>query len=1684
MINLFISAPIHAQPQTLSMTDIDPDGSLSSEAISAAIENWINQANAINERIFIFNSPNYNGQPVSYTIAPIKLTNKSNFQIQIQENVTVLGDLKYFNAPLSNFIMQADDILHFDGFTGDKDEKQNLIDLYPPENLEHIAQSIIEASGLPRYDTSQSYTYNLFELPSDISIDGTTTFNPAILWLGNEFWVNAGACRQFIRSYFNQYFEADNGNTILCSSEVAPDGSNVRYEWNYCCIGNGNQNEAYMAHYDAAMNVMINALRPLLDNIPIDFDLNCIRDESLSECERLRDCEVCGFYDECNNYLFDITGCSDFSIVGAGSNSVIDLQSDKYKAGNSDICEFRIAFALYGCDNVLFQDIKIINTASACINIDGLSPTTSTASAECWDPSENIIITGCVFNNFEWAAVGMMNVNGVTIDNCAFVGSTGLTGSAIAIEPNYTFTTNTSSCPNEVQWVRNINVNGSYFNNNTGFHFYIHSRNADTYHNERYNYEPAQFYITNCFFDGPGGWGLHYECDNIAPHIYPQELNNPLACKGIFNIENCAFRIGQYPDNGGGNVPWGVGIDGGNGFYDNAHQRYFFSTRYKFQNCIFFNDNIANDFLSPFFALRPIKAANSSADWRFYGGVEFINSGLINHHTWQYNPIRIDAFADMDTSEAVVIHPIFADMKGVITVRDKGGVINGGPHPCWDSELLNGQCPEIGPYSNFSAPIYSYAMGPGCYDNQLFSDFPYTDQSQTELFSDLTTCGGCLPSWQYMNESPLCASFAIHNSYTLQLTKEDQSELDPLINSTTAAIENNCTLLGDISGYLDSPSDYCNATPTSLWNDRYLVQSNETWSVLSPVNYEENRPGHVIVYPGVTLTIHSKTGFAPGAALILLPGSHLVINKAALMNSCLEKRWRGIYSLKNTSELANLSINSSMDGYSSFVYDFNLILTSPVSHIDINYCSVWNASCGLYARKDFISCTNSNFNNNGVSVYINDTGGGTMYKVSRLFSNIRFSTRKYGFNDYYSNIPHAGGHVILKNSSLCVFEYCNFDGTDQYTCNDNMGLISDNSNYMVDNCIFSKCKIAIEACNMLPTPTHGTVRGSHFKENLLDIYISGIVGETTIKNNSFKTSIKLSDASTWSGYNTTQLQQLAASQNLIYGIVAQGPNNFHIEGNSFTGYDEAIYTINTGDEYNVIENNEFINCRGGATASGNNKYLSYYCNYFDETAYDMSVIKHTALNGSITLGAINEEQHRPIGQGEEFFAENAGPEDPASNMFHINCDELSQNMHLYGEEDFFVPYTYYCAYIPGYEQLIPTCNTDLIEVTILENVDEVNPNCHPDEVYILPAQLVLPTDEDIDSHVSIKNELAEMYSTFDSGNPGYLLNLINTAPNQSSTQNQLIAASPYLSNDVLWAIASNASMTNGRKLARLIANSPLDPGLLTEMAPYLSQNMSNVLWSSVNAGQISPSKALKIEINSAERRERKISNEIVHKYLQNDSIRKAIYFLESSEKYEDYIKSIALGIKELPADEMEIKIQSMPTYDTEKANMKTIMEVNHQINRQGAAFLFESSIASNVINISSSGGFSSYYAQNLIRFLTNHCFHIPLPERPDPSGKATRLLYNPDISDEDMNYFLIAPNPTADFINISMIGISGDGEYRLAIYDLLGRVIYNSKISINNNATISTADFQTGTYILELQDESGFSYTEKLILTR
>ena len=116
---------------------------------------------------------------------------------------------------------------------------------------------------------------------------------------------------------------------------------------------------------------------------------------------------------------------------------------------------------------------------------------------------------------------------------------------------------------------------------------------------------------------------------------------------------------------------------------------------------------------------------------------------------------------------------------------------------------------------------------------------------------------------------------------------------------------------------------------------------------------------------------------------------------------------------------------------------------------------------------------------------------------------------------------------------------------------------------------------------------------------------------------------------------------------------------------------------------------------------------------------------------------------------------------------------------------------------------------------------------------------------------------------------------------------------------------------------------------------------------------------------------------------------------------------------------------------------------------------------------------------------------VSTPHRPHVSTTVRNTLYayNNDVIN-NINYInrgkadvFAYPNPAIEEVRFEFLNLK-TGDYRLAIYNILGIEIWHEHYAISNDRTakVDLASFRKGTYLYSLLDEKGKTITTKRLI--
>ncbi|MCF8445079.1 MAG: T9SS type A sorting domain-containing protein [Crocinitomicaceae bacterium] len=900
-----------------------------------------------------------------------------------------------------------------------------------------------------------------------------------------------------------------------------------------------------------------------------------------------------------------------------------------------------------------------------------------------------------------------------------------------------------------------------------------------------------------------------------------------------------------------------------------------------------------------------------------------------------------------------------------------------------------------------------------------------------------------------------------------------------------------------INSYYDA--SIFTATSSATWSPGV---GNNPFSSTSGIIYIENE---LRIPVGKTITIQNMTfKFAPGAKVIIergvsgQNGGKLILNQTTFtVNSVCDPNlmWLGVQVHGYNNQVQGTYSNSqqgwlimnngaviehAMRG--AVAVKINNSLTYPYNFTGYDFS---------YAG-GVIRATNSSFKNNRQDVefrkYIS-SGNNLSY-----FTNCDFTT-----NGLLNNPTlYPTYHVMMNEVVGIAFNGNTFQNlTPQlYTYwKQGVGIYSTDAQTFVnarctsssypctsfDPNIFQDLYFGIRALSVNSTRTI-KVDKNKFINNYFGIYL-GSVDFATITKNDFEV-------------------YRSSAPNLTfqtYGLYMNACTGYIVQENSFTEYNDPLVS-SSGNTYGIIVNNSgisdneiyknnFNNIKIGgqsqninsvsynpSAAYPNNIGLRWKCNIFNNDIYQADL--------SITSGRIAYQQGYAINP---VIDPVNSLKSPAGNRFSHSTFDLQNDI---AANNSVLPFTY-------------THHADLITTPIYYNPLVVSPQLSFNATYPVYYDNTKSCPSKIKSSIilsapalkfqsdSLKQVIALKENMIDGGNTNYLLNVIATQ-NSGDVKNALMAASPYLSEEVLIAyLSTNPPSGNVRQV--IIANSPVSADVKNVLNGL---NLPKGIKTQINTAQsgMSAMKYLYNEISYATTERNSIVDERIRLFL-NDTI------------ISNPLDSVALILKE---ENRELRKKQL--CDTYISKGDTLLSAQ---TRDSIAFQYgyDNYVKLADIQMELRNTTSSCYIINtdqLIRQevelvtydqvdrinaikgeaylgLAFDSLFLAVVEPLYEIGSGLRMAQDGDSESEILekeSSLSIYPNPSnGTQVSIEYKGLESIENTTIEVYNLSGILVANYQLSSNSNiVSIPSNKLNSGVYFVKLFSNKQLVETKKLII--
>ncbi|OWY25325.1 hypothetical protein BVG80_03095 [Sphingobacteriales bacterium TSM_CSM] len=846
-------------------------------------------------------------------------------------------------------------------------------------------------------------------------------------------------------------------------------------------------------------------------------------------------------------------------------------------------------------------------------------------------------------------------------------------------------------------------------------------------------------------------------------------------------------------------------------------------------------------------------------------------------------------------------------------------------------------------------------------------------------------------------------------------------------------------------------------SPLAPLTENWQIAQNTTWEAGTVTNSSTD----IEIMPGATLTLKGKLNLAENKRVIVQRGAKFVIEgdnnpnseNGLLTNGCGD-RHAGIEIWGNTAVVhADLFTAPPAALTASDYINVLLSATDPGIVVLHNGATIENARTAITTQRrggyfpnhygGIVFAQNSNFTNNRKAVEL------MQYKHQNYsrFNNCIISANN-------PTLPFEG--ITVWACTGITINQCQFNyNATQTSAYDQIGIAAWDANKLniTNDCQFNNLKYGI------------TLQATNYN-----------LGNAGITNNQF-TNCRL-------GIQNLQTHSMVAQNNVFthtsasaQHITLGGTCGYNIQNNTFNNGNGvvAFFTSQATPGNNIIECNTYNNCTIGNYIYDNNEGLYLIDNTFNTTIADNALQKGDA-NGSIAFS-----------QG--------GFGQPHFNLFSTNT--ATQHFKApAGQTDLFV-YFYHTdpLYTPEVNaRLAPKCdaastctpvNNFLNAETISDQPYSGCLDLNGDGI----AGMAAPNPDDCQTkecYYAAKAYLDNLKNEIDGGDKADLLNSLYNSPEALATYQKYMAASPYLSDEVLITAANADLMSPNHRANILLSNAPLSNEAMYQIQDLVAPNVYQLLYTIKYYTKFSARDNLNLSIS----RESAKKEELLHNLLQKFADEKDYAQLDEILTAENTTYAIRALLSSKVEREHYTDAQAMLSYlpaDTpDEQNYKTVQQINLQ--RLSATEGFELSEAQyqTLHTIADAYGAQAPAAQALLGLLRGEHFDWQIPEDDAESGKTDAHPRYKDVAllgKSVLNRLVATPNPANYTVNVQLPAYFTENSPNLSLYDTHGKQLKSWTIDKEQaNIDIHIDDLPNGIYLLNYTTDGTTLANTKLVI--
>lgn len=897
----------------------------------------------------------------------------------------------------------------------------------------------------------------------------------------------------------------------------------------------------------------------------------------------------------------------------------------------------------------------------------------------------------------------------------------------------------------------------------------------------------------------------------------------------------------------------------------------------------------------------------------------------------------------------------------------------------------------------------------------------------------------------------------------------------------------------------DLEIDYCNGTllagsygrgiwestlylPDNLPGVTETITQNTTWSSDKAIE------GSILVQAGKTLTISgtSIAGSNASSTTIYMPwygriyvekGAKLIIDGAKITNGC-GKPWVGI----QVFGASNLNQQLLPSGYYQQGYlelKNNAILENAEDALNNFGGPVWYAPTSGNSG-GIIVATDAYFYNCRRTFQFTAYSAGSAVADASSFTNCHFEINdNYMFGTWPIQFQNIGTMWAVKGISFTNCKFYNLQTmnfTQSTPFDHGRGMFTINAGYKLNGCEFKGFVNGLESSNYsLGGNLFLEIKNSLFNENQTGIRLPNTIYPRILSNTINVGKIQsICNNSTQNSIGTYLYftKQFNYSNNTTNGV-SYTNGNCSVNRAGMTIYGSGPYTIHV--EFSNFNNLKWGNLAYQNCANVSNKIvgLNYRCNTNTGNQYDFHSVTSVPSLGLDIRDPQDDGTNTP-GQGSN----------GAGNVLSLNSLSSWYQMNNYIVK-------YYYENLTG---KIPSANSNIIAIPTSSSW------CSTAPLFVIEDPT---TVQDLNLQKQLFNEASESYTNYlnlynsliDAGNTEGRINEIreSTSAEALELRQELLSISPFVSLDVLTALAQENVLPNAYLLEVIMANPDAHRGNM-EFITFLQSDIPNPLPSfMINlirdswVGETTLSALMK---NMASNMDTKNNSRAKILLAMNNT--PSLYNSDSVElwmkkrcTYDNQIQLIEFYLENgditkanqaytnFPSD-IKMTPQEMEDYNEYAALLN--FKISLLQNGKSMAELNANEI-SDLVNIAEVEGFynSSLLARNALCFFYGICFDYPELENGDIQNRP-----NFEEKRDFIQSVMVYPNPAREVVYFYFNMPSSDVIVSIYIFDANGKMVLERDIQAKLGLySMETQNLHSGNYFFQANSRSGIKYSGK-----